>query len=191
MSLTKYQEKRNFQQTPEPAAQNERSGKSRFVVQEHHATRLHYDFRMETDGVLKSWAVPKGPSMNPKDKRLAVMTEDHPVKYLNFEGTIPKGNYGAGEMYVWDTGTYELEEETSYEKALEAGKVKFTLHGEKLKGTFQLVKLKNSEKNEWLLIKSGDDFAVETDYEATKISPGSSEVKKKRRPRLQKIMPIR
>lgn len=183
MSLTKYKAKRNFKDTPEPEAKSERSGKNRFVVQEHHATRLHYDFRMEAGGVLKSWAVPKGPSMNPKDKRLAVMTEDHPVKYLNFEGTIPEGNYGAGVMHIWDTGTYELEDEKSYKKALEAGKVKFKLHGEKLQGTFQLVKLKNSEKNEWLLIKSSDDFSVETAYDATKISHESSGVKKKPGPK--------
>lgn len=106
MSLEEYQKKRNFSKTPEPKAEVDASNKGRFVVQRHEATRLHYDLRLEIDGVLKSWAVPKGPSMSHRDKRLAVETEDHPVKYLHFEGNIPKGNYGAGDMWIWDEGLF-------------------------------------------------------------------------------------
>jgi bifunctional non-homologous end joining protein LigD len=159
MGLTEYKKKRDFKQTPEPEPKKGAIGQQRFVVQEHHASKLHYDFRMEFDGVLKSWAVPKGPSMNPKDKRLAVMTEDHPVKYLNFEGDIPKGNYGAGHMEIWDLGTYEMPNNASYKDGLEAGSLKFILHGEKLKGAFNLVEMHAKGKNQWLLIKSDDEFA--------------------------------
>ncbi len=159
MSLTKYQKKRDFKKTPEPAGKPDPSGKQRFVVQEHHARRLHYDFRMEAGGVLKSWAVPKGPSMNPKDKRLAVMTEDHPVKYLTFEGTIPKGNYGAGEMSIWDSGTYEMANGETFDEGLQEGKLKFRLRGQKLSGEFSLVKMHGEEKQQWLLIKSKDEAA--------------------------------
>jgi bifunctional non-homologous end joining protein LigD len=128
-----------------------------FVVQKHRATRLHYDFRLAIDGTLKSWAVPKGPSQNHGDKRLAVMTEDHPLDYANFEGKIPEGNYGAGTVMVWDRGTFRLEGDLDALKQLEKGDVKFSLNGEKLKGSFVLVKLKQSEKgNEWLMIKHKD-----------------------------------
>ena len=125
---------------------------SRFVVHEHDATHLHYDFRLEMDGVLRSWAIPKGPSMDPSDKRLAVLVNDHPVGYINFEGIIPKGRYGAGPVVVWDYGTYDLIERKK-------DKIVFYLRGKKLEGTFSLVRFKGKEK-EWLLIKQKDQFAV-------------------------------
>src|SRR5579863_2835136 len=128
-----------------------------FVVQKHRASRLHYDFRLAMDGTLKSWAVPKGPSQSHADKRLAVQTEDHPLDYGNFEGKIPEGNYGAGTVMVWDRGTFHLEGDPDALKQLEKGEIKFSLNGEKLKGSFALVKLKQSEKgNEWLMIKHKD-----------------------------------
>src|SRR5437867_487456 len=128
-----------------------------FVVQKHRATRLHYDFRLAIDGTLKSWAVPKGPSQSHADKRLAVMTEDHPLDYGNFEGKIPEGNYGAGTVMVWDRGAFHLEGNLDALKQLERGEIKFSLNGEKLWGSFVLVKLKQSEKgNEWLMIKHKD-----------------------------------
>src|SRR2546429_6666365 len=128
-----------------------------FVVQKHRATRLHYDFRLAIDGTLKSWAVPKGPSQSHADKRLAVMTEDHPLDYGDFEGKIPEGNYGAGTVMVWDRGTFHVEGNLDALKQLEKGEIKFSLNGEKLRGSFVLVKLKQSEKgNEWLMIKHKD-----------------------------------
>src|SRR5207244_1424379 len=128
-----------------------------FVVQKHRATRLHYDFRLAIDGTLKSWAVPKGPSQSHADKRLAVMTEDHPLDYGDFEGKIPEGNYGAGTVMVWDRGTFHVEGNLGALKQLEKGEIKFSLNGEKLRGSFVLVKLKQSEKgNEWLMIKHKD-----------------------------------
>src|SRR6267142_1931196 len=128
-----------------------------FVVQKHRATRLHYDFRLAIDGTLKSWAVPKGPSQNHADKRLAVQTEDHPLDYANFEGKIPEGNYGAGTVMVWDRGTFHVEGNLDAPRQLQKGEIKFSLHGEKLRGSFVLVKLKQSEKgNEWLMIKHKD-----------------------------------
>ncbi len=131
-----------------------------FVVQKHAATRLHYDLRLEVDGVLKSWAVPKGPSMNPGDKRLAVQVEDHPFEYRKFEGSIPKGEYGGGEVIIWDEGTYAPEGEMSTRDQLARGELKFQLHGEKLRGSFVIVRLrKPGTKNEWLLIKHRDSFA--------------------------------
>src|ERR1051326_5100179 len=128
-----------------------------FVVQKHSATRLHYDFRLAMDGVLKSWAVPKGPSLNPDDKRLAVETEDHPLDYAGFEGKIPEGNYGAGTVMVWDRGTFSPIGEMDALTQIERGEIKFHLNGEKLRGSFVLVKLKHGEKkNEWLMIKHKD-----------------------------------
>src|SRR6201998_4514122 len=128
-----------------------------FVVQKHRATRLHYDFRLAIDGTLKSWAVPKGPSQSHADKRLAVHVEHHPLDYANFEGKIPEGNYGAGTVMVWDRGTFHLEGNADAQKQLEKGEIKFSLNGEKLRGSFVLVKLKQSEKgNEWLMIKHKD-----------------------------------
>jgi len=130
----------------------------RFVVHEHHASRLHYDFRLEIAGVLKSWAIPKGPSMNPSDKRLAVMVEDHPLEYGDFEGIIPEGHYGAGPVLVWDSGQFEVE--ANPEIALKQGKLRFSLNGKKLKGGFSLVLMRGrGTGKEWLLIKGNDDFA--------------------------------
>jgi len=156
MSLEEYNEKRDFSATSEPKpSKAERRDKLVFVVQKHRASHLHYDFRLEWDGVLKSWAVPKGPSMNHGDKRLAVMTEDHPRDYAAFEGTIPEGQYGAGTVEIWDSGTWEPKEEFSdVDAALGKGMLEFYLHGKKLKGEFVLVELKNSyTKNGWLLLK--------------------------------------
>ena len=185
--LEEYRRKRRFDRTPEPsgepvagkaeatpvlAAKRTRLPKPKlpqlvvrpgaehgdtFVVQKHRATRLHYDFRLAIDGTLKSWAVPKGPSQSHADKRLAVMTEDHPLDYANFEGKIPEGNYGAGTVMVWDRGTFQIEGDLDALKQLEKGEIKFKLNGEKLRGSFVLVKLKQSEKgNEWLMIKHKD-----------------------------------
>ena len=158
MGLQTYHAKRNFTQTPEPEGRMHKEGRRRFVVQEHHASRLHFDFRLEMAGVLKSWSVPKGPSLDPIDKRLAVTTEDHPVDYLNFEGRIAEGNYGAGEVKVWDTGDYEMVSDVDPMKAVEAGKITFILKGRKLRGEFSLIRLKQKDR-EWLLIKGKDKFA--------------------------------
>ena len=160
--LEEYYKKRDFKNTPEPAGNTNvdtKENEARFVVQKHDATRLHYDFRLETkkEGVLKSWAVPKGVSLNPKVKRLAVLTEDHPLDYLLFEGTIPNGSYGAGTVIVWDTGTYTSEQEISDQ--FKNGKITFTLVGKKLRGKFSLVK--TSRENQWLLIKGDDEFESE------------------------------
>ena len=156
--LEEYRKKRQFDRTPEPAgAEPPSRTENTFVVQKHAATRLHYDFRLAIDGTLKSWAVPKGPSLNPNDKRLAVQTEDHPMDYANFEGNIPKGSYGAGEVMVWDRGTFQLEGKGDALQQLQRGEIKFSLNGEKLHGSFVIVKLKNSQKgNEWLMIKHKD-----------------------------------
>jgi bifunctional non-homologous end joining protein LigD len=170
MALTLYKKKRSFNKTPEPTGGKASGAGLRFVVQKHAASRLHYDFRLEMEGVLKSWAVPKGPSLNPEDKRLAMMVEDHPYDYRTFEGIIPEGNYGAGTVIVWDEGTYEALEsgsksaqEKSLLQQLKKGSLKFKMNGNKLKGEFALVKLKNAENNAWLLIKHRDKYAKETD----------------------------
>lgn len=168
MSLEKYAEKRDFSKTREPkAGRSKDKDHLMFVIQKHDASRLHYDFRLEMDGVLKSWAIPKGPSTDPKVKRLAMMVEDHPFDYRNFEGLIPKGEYGGGTVIVWDEGTYEPIEEIKGKKAqekhllkqLEAGSVKIKLHGEKLEGEYALVKTHGMGENGWLLIKHNDQFA--------------------------------
>lgn len=181
MGLAEYNKKRTFTQTPEPKAdKNTSKGPLRFVVQRHHASRLHYDFRLELDGVLKSWAVPKGPSLNPKDKRLAMMVEDHPYSYRTFEGIIPEGNYGAGVVTIFDEGTYEGIEgndEEQLRNGLSSGNLKFRLHGKILKGEFALVKLKNSEDNSWLLIKHKDDYATNNKFDSEDLIP--DEVKAK------------
>ena len=155
-SLAEYQRKRDFSKTPEPKGTPEPTGQSRFVVQKHWATRLHYDFRLEMDGVLVSWAIPKGPTLNPAEKRLAAHVEDHPVSYYDFEGTIPKGEYGGGTVMIWDWGTFELEESTPAE-SLKRGEVKFRLNGVRLRGRYALVRTR-SEKD-WLLIKKKDEAA--------------------------------
>ena len=159
MALEQYNKKRRFNETPEPQGKLERGEQHRFVVQKHRASHLHYDFRLEMDGVLKSWAVPKGPSLDPGDKRLAMQVEDHPVSYFHFEGKIPEGNYGAGTVMVWDTGTWEpLGDEHAM---LNKGDLKFRLNGEKLQGEFVLAKMHSrrpgSKGTEWLLIKKKDD----------------------------------
>lgn len=171
MTLKTYREKRKFEQTPEPEG-GEQTGRGplRFVVQLHRASRLHFDFRLELDGTLKSWAVPKGPSLDPQERRLAVMVEDHPLEYHSFEGIIPKGNYGAGTVMVWDNGTYysrqtrdREESEHVLREGLKKGHITFILEGKKLKGEFALVKLKRGEDNAWLLLKKGDEFASSQD----------------------------
>ncbi len=175
MSLTAYNEKRDFKQTSEPAGKERKASakdKLAFVVQRHKASRLHYDFRLEMDGVLKSWAVPKGPSLNPHDKRLAMMVEDHPYDYKDFAGVIPEGNYGAGIVEIWDSGTYTSlakkedvkEDEKILKAAFESGDFKFVLNGKKLKGEFVLVRLKDGDGKSWLLIKHRDEYAVDEDY---------------------------
>jgi len=175
MSLDEYKRKRRFEETPEPPPKLEKQSGHRFVVQRHAATRLHYDFRLEMEGVLKSWAVPKGPSLDPADKRLAMQVEDHPVSYYDFEGTIPAGNYGGGTVMVWDAGTWEplsplpvngvyvpgTEKEAA--AMLAKGDLKFRLKGKRLKGDFAIVHIRGragSKGNEWLLIKKKDDHVV-------------------------------
>lgn len=173
MSLKTYRDKRRFNETPEPRGKTEHeSGSLRFVVQKHHASRLHYDFRLEIDGVLKSWAVPKGPSLDPADRRLAMMVEDHPLDYRTFEGIIPPGNYGAGRVIVWDEGTYAVNgdgraaNEREARAGLAAGRLSFVMHGHKLRGEFTLIKLQRGEKNAWLLMKKRDEFATNNDVTA-------------------------
>jgi bifunctional non-homologous end joining protein LigD len=165
MPLDDYSRKRDFARTPEPKPAEAIPGNRRFVVQRHEARRLHYDLRLEMGGTLKSWAVPKGPTLDPKQKRLAVHVEDHPLAYGDFEGTIPAGNYGAGVVTLWDCGTYEVLGELTAEQQLERGDFKFQLHGSKLMGNFALVRIKNSKKNEWLLLKK-QDFAAQDGWDA-------------------------
>src|SRR5438552_9082805 len=167
MPLEEYRAKRDFQKTPEPGAKAVKPHRRPiFVVQEHHASRLHYDFRLEADGVLKSWAVPKQPSMDPAQKRLAVHVEDHPLAYADFQGTIPEGHYGAGVVTIWDKGTYDnlLAQKPvpqTVTEGIEAGRLEFTLHGKKLRGRFALIRMqgKARDKDNWLLIKMKDEAA--------------------------------
>jgi bifunctional non-homologous end joining protein LigD len=186
MPLTLYNKKRNFKETSEPAGKVKKSAsKLSFVVQRHKASRLHYDFRLELDGVLKSWAVPKGPSLNPKDKRLAMMVEDHPYDYKDFAGIIPEGNYGAGIVEIWDEGTYNDIDDSSREVAvkklragLKSGDLKFQLFGKKLKGEFALVKLKKNDDNSWLLIKHRDKFSTDDEYNSEAQTKKNSPINK-------------
>ena len=176
MALEEYKRKRRFEETPEPPPKVEKKTGHRFVVQKHRATRLHYDFRLEMEGVLKSWAIPKGPSLDPADKRLAMQVEDHPVSYFDFEGTIPEGNYGAGTVMVWDLGTWEPLSpkpvngkyvpgtEAEAVEMLKKGDLKIRLHGQKLKGDFAFIHMRGrrpgSKGTEWLLIKKHDEYAA-------------------------------
>jgi len=176
MSLLDYFKKRDFKKTTEPKSGKSSTKTLSFVVQRHHASRLHYDFRLELNGTLKSWAVPKGPSMNPNDKRLAMMVEDHPIDYQHFEGVIPNGNYGAGVVLIWDKGTYESlakkreDDIKTLREGLKSGNLKFRLKGDILKGEFALVKLHNAEDNSWLLIKHRDEYA-EDDFNSEDLVP--------------------
>lgn len=161
MTLKKYRAKRDFKKTPEPKGGSKSKTELSFVVQEHHASHLHWDFRLEHKGVLLSWAIPKGPPTTAGVKRLAVMVEDHPLSYGSFEGTIPKGNYGAGTVKIWDKGTFmargaetKQESSKSIEEGLEKGHLSITLRGRKLKGNFDLIHLKRADReNMWILIK--------------------------------------
>jgi len=177
MSLKDYIQKRNFKNTPEPAGEISEENKQRFVIQRHQASRLHYDLRLEIDGVLKSWAVPKGPSMNPKDKRLAIQTEDHPIKYLTFQGSIPKGNYGAGEMQIWDKGIFESAISKDFSEQVNAGNLKIKFFGKKVKGEYALVKTnRGDKKNQWLLIKKKDQNATDLNYDAEELIEKTSQI---------------
>jgi bifunctional non-homologous end joining protein LigD len=173
MSLSLYNSKRHFNDTPEPKGKTKSSkGSLRFVIQKHDASHLHYDLRLEMEGVLKSWAVPKGPSVNPEDKRLAMMVEDHPFDYRDFEGIIPEGNYGAGTVIVWDEGFYEpvdheglsrKEKEKILLQQLHSGNIKIEFHGEKLKGEYALFLMKGKGDRSWILMKKSDDYSSEKD----------------------------
>jgi bifunctional non-homologous end joining protein LigD len=185
MTLSQYRQKRDFNSTTEPDSKaKQRAGQLIFVVQRHKASHLHYDFRLEMDGVLKSWAIPKGPSLNPADKRLAMQVEDHPYDYKDFKGIIPEGNYGAGIVEIWDKGTYTDIENSGKDahkkllKSLKAGSLKIILHGKKLQGEFALVKLKSDtpKDNAWLLIKHHDQYAVDEAYSSEAETPKNSPI---------------
>ncbi len=178
-TLEDYQAKRDFRRTPEPSGTGRGPAATPiFVVQKHDASRLHYDFRLEVDGVLKSWAIPRGPSTDPKDKRLAVPTEDHPLEYADFEGTIPAGEYGAGTVMVWDFGTYRNITEKKGEaipmaQAVPHGHLKVWLEGKKLKGGYALTRFKTGKDEAWLLVKA-DDEAADPDTDILKARPDSA-----------------
>lgn len=197
MSLVTYKKKRNFSVTPEPSEEKGKKSTTKkltFVIQRHQASHLHYDFRLEMEGVLKSWAVPKGPSLNPKDRRLAMMVEDHPYAYGSFEGEIPEGNYGAGVVEIWDKGTYEhlsitdpKDGEKQLLKDLKSGSIKIILHGKKLKGEFALVKMKGDKpSNSWLLIKHNDEFATTDAYSSEDYTRADSKVTKAAKKKAEK-----
>ena len=175
--LKKYRTMRDFGDTPEPSGAEKpaRSKKPIFVIQKHQASHLHYDFRLEMEGVLKSWSVPKGPSYDPATKRLAMMTEDHPYAYAKFEGVIPAGNYGAGNVIIWDQGTWDfVEPGDDPVKALEQGKLTIRMYGKKMFGEWALVKIKgrSPKGNEWLLLKHRDEFASDK-VDVTEVAPRS------------------
>lgn len=162
--LKEYKKKRDFDKTSEPEGGGRSKGGRAFVIQKHDASNLHYDFRLEVDGVLKSWAVPRGPSTNPSDKRMAIETEDHPMGYKDFEGVIPEGEYGAGPVMVWDHGTYKNTKRIdgrllAMDKAYDKGRIEIWLQGEKLKGGYALVRTGKKSDKRWLLIKMKDDEA--------------------------------
>ncbi len=163
--LSTYRAKRDFTRTAEPSGEGYFADlqRFRFVIQKHVATRLHYDFRLELDGVFKSWAIARGPSLDPRDRRLAVEVEDHPLDYGDFEGTIPKGQYGGGTVQLWDRGYWQPEGERTPEEALAAGELKFVLHGQRLQGSWALVRMKRDwsggRRINWLLIKHRDEYA--------------------------------
>jgi bifunctional non-homologous end joining protein LigD len=164
MALEEYRKKRDLKETPEPAGQKRprvRKTPPTFVVQKHQARALHYDFRLEIGGVLVSWAVPKGPSLNPADKRLAMQTEDHPVEYADFEGVIPEKQYGAGTMMVWDRGTWRIEGDDTAARQLARGRLTFSLEGQKLHGAFMLIRAGGAQRagRQWFLIKRSDGYA--------------------------------
>jgi bifunctional non-homologous end joining protein LigD len=174
-SLRSYKRKRRFDRTPEPGPEKKTSSSGRiFVVQKHRASHLHYDFRLEDEGVLKSWAVPKGPSLDPAVKRLAMAVEDHPLDYAGFEGVIPGGEYGGGTVMVWDTGTYAPDEGFAVSEGLKKGELKFTLHGKKLKGSWVLVRTRNRQ---WLLIKHRDERA-RPGYDVAQSEPFSARTRR-------------
>jgi bifunctional non-homologous end joining protein LigD len=163
--LDVYKRKRDFARTPEPKARVAKArGPLRFVVQKHRATALHYDFRLEAGGTLRSWAVPKGPSLDPKQRRLAMEVEDHPLEYASFEGVIPEGEYGGGTVMIWDEGVWMPMEDVDPGKALEKGELRFILHGKKLKGSWTLI---HTDDRRWLLIKRRDEYAGTADITAT------------------------
>jgi bifunctional non-homologous end joining protein LigD len=167
MGLGEYARKRRFDRTPEPRGSVARTHRARFVVQKHRASALHYDFRLEAEGVLRSWAVPKGPSLDPRDRRLAMQVEDHPVAYGSFEGVIPAGEYGGGTVMLWDHGTYTADGDPA--AALRAGELRFTLQGRKLRGGWVLVR---TGGRKWLLIKRRDEHAS-ADVDITAAKPRS------------------
>jgi bifunctional non-homologous end joining protein LigD len=191
-SLREYNRKRDFTATPEPSGKPERGGKRlRFVIQKHRASRLHYDFRLEAGGAMPSWAVPKGPTLVPGERRLAMHVEDHPLSYRTFEGVIPDGQYGAGEVIVWDEGWYELAEGTDVVHQIESGKLKFIMHGKKMRGMFTLVKMKpkpGESGDPWLLIKDhdGDDpakYDIDDYPQSVKTGKTIEDIKKERNPK--------
>ncbi|MFN2420033.1 MAG: DNA polymerase ligase N-terminal domain-containing protein [Gemmatimonadota bacterium] len=183
-----YKKKRDFHATPEPAGRARKRGRDRFVIQQHDATSMHWDFRLEAGGVLKSWALPKGPSTDPRQKRLAMATEDHPVDYIDFEGVIPEGHYGAGPVIVWDTGSYrnltqdDDGNDLDLEKALRDGHASVWLEGQKIRGGYALTRIGKGKNERWLLVKKVDEHAdarrnlVSTEPESVKTGRTVEEV---------------